>query len=113
MLSTFGMLSANWAIRPIAEQINLAASQAWFVPGSQLKALWREIIEQLTVARVTAHPKGSRKAVHEPAPAYPDKELSSSLMFTTNWPAASTNATAWNSLPLILKCIRKPVKCQS
>jgi len=59
-----------------ADQINLAASQAWFVPGSQLKALRREIIEQLTAARVTAHPKGSRKAVREPAPVYPDKELS-------------------------------------
>ncbi|MCC6916011.1 U32 family peptidase [Nitrosomonas sp.] len=58
-----------------AEQINLAASQAWFVPGSQLKALRREIIEQLTAARVAAHSKGGRKAVHEPAPVYPDREL--------------------------------------
>lgn len=45
------------------------------MPGSQLKALLREIIEQLTVARAAAHPKGSRKAVREPAPVYPDKEL--------------------------------------
>ncbi len=58
-----------------AEQISFAASGDWFVPGSQLKALRREVIEQLTAARVAAHPKGSRKAICEPAPVYPDKEL--------------------------------------
>lgn len=59
-----------------AEQISLAASEDWFVPGSQLKALRREIIGQLTAARVAAHPRGSRKAACEPAPVYPDKKLS-------------------------------------
>lgn len=58
-----------------AEQITLVASENRFIPGSQLKALRRTIIEQLTTIRVAAHPKGSRKAVHEPAPVYPDKEL--------------------------------------
>lgn len=58
-----------------AEQITLVASENRFIPGSQLKALRRTIIEQLTTTRVAAHPKGSRKAVHEPAPIYPDKEL--------------------------------------
>lgn len=58
-----------------AGQISLIASEDWFVPGSQLKALRREIIEQLAVARAAAYPKGSRKAVHEPAPVYPDREL--------------------------------------
>lgn len=58
-----------------AEQITLVASENRFIPGSQLKALRRAIIEQLTTTRVAAHPKGSRKAVHEPAPVYPDKEL--------------------------------------
>lgn len=58
-----------------AEQITLVASENRFIPGSQLKALRRTIIGQLTTTRVAAHPKGSRKAVHEPAPVYPDKEL--------------------------------------
>lgn len=58
-----------------ADQINLTASHAWFIPGSQLKVLRRELIEQLTTARLIAHPKGSRKAAHEPKPIYPDKEL--------------------------------------
>ncbi|WP_051298477.1 peptidase U32 family protein [Marinobacterium litorale] len=49
---------------------------ARFIPGSQLKALRREMIEQLSEARLKAHPRGMRKAVSDPAPVYPDTQLS-------------------------------------
>lgn len=49
---------------------------AWFIPGSQLKNLRRDAIDALTAARVAKHPRGSRKAVSEPAPVYPDSQLS-------------------------------------
>lgn len=49
---------------------------AWFIPGSQLKTLRRELIEQLSNERMAAHPRGARKAVSEPAPVYPDTQLS-------------------------------------
>ena len=58
-----------------AHKINVQAEQAWFVPNSQLKALRREAIEALTLARVVAHPKGFRKPVSDPPPVYPDSHL--------------------------------------
>ncbi|KTS94262.1 protease [Pseudomonas oryzihabitans] len=54
----------------------LDAPQAFFVPNSQLKALRREAIEQLTAARIAAHPRGSRKAETTPPPVYPEAHLS-------------------------------------
>ncbi|MGG2396751.1 U32 family peptidase [Pseudomonas sp. SH1-B] len=59
-----------------AQGVSLDAPQAFFVPNSQLKALRREAIEQLTEARIAAHPRGSRKAETDPAPVYPDSHLS-------------------------------------
>ncbi len=59
-----------------AEKIELDAPQAFFIPNSQLKALRREAIEALTVARVAAHPHGYRKAVSVPPPVYPEAHLS-------------------------------------
>ncbi len=71
-----------------AEQININSddnsadnnsadgkNSAWFIPGSQLKNLRRDAIEQLTAARIAQYPRGSRKAVSEPAPVYPDSQL--------------------------------------
>ena len=52
------------------------SGDAWFIPGSQLKSLRRDLIEQLSNARMAAHPRGARKAVSEPAPVYPDSQLS-------------------------------------
>ncbi|NWL76637.1 collagenase-like protease [Pseudomonas taiwanensis] len=59
-----------------AQNIELDAPQAYFIPASQLKALRREAIEALTAARVAAHPHGSRKAVSVPPPVYPEAHLS-------------------------------------
>jgi len=59
-----------------ATDIQLDAPQAFFIPNSQLKALRREVIEALTVARVAAHPRGGRKAETTPPPVYPDAHLS-------------------------------------
>ncbi|MBU1282098.1 MAG: U32 family peptidase [Gammaproteobacteria bacterium] len=59
-----------------AQGVTLDAPQAFFVPNSQLKALRREAIDQLTEARVTAHPRGGRKAETDPAPVYPEAHLS-------------------------------------
>lgn len=59
-----------------AASVTLQAEQAWFVPGSQLKALRRQAIAALESARVAAHPRGQRKAVSTPAPVYPDTQLS-------------------------------------
>jgi putative protease len=59
-----------------ALDVALDAPQAFFVPNSQLKALRREAIEQLTEARVAAHPRGSRKAETSPPPVYPESHLS-------------------------------------
>jgi len=56
--------------------VTLDAPQAFFVPNSQLKALRREAIEQLTTARIAAHPRGSRKAETSPPPVYPESHLS-------------------------------------
>lgn len=59
-----------------ALDVTLDAPQAFFVPNSQLKALRREAIEQLTTARVAAHPRDSRKAESCPPPVYPESHLS-------------------------------------
>ncbi|KTT66086.1 protease [Pseudomonas oryzihabitans] len=59
-----------------ALDVSLDAPQAFFVPNSQLKALRREAIEQLTAARIAAHPRGRRKAETSPPPVYPEAHLS-------------------------------------
>nr|BFD41969.1 U32 family peptidase [Pseudomonas sp. FFPRI_1] len=59
-----------------ATDIKLDAPQAYFIPNSQLKALRREAIEALDAARITAHPRGSRKAESNPPPVYPESHLS-------------------------------------
>jgi len=59
-----------------ATAIELIAPEAFFIPNSQLKALRREVIEALTVARLLAHPRGHRKAETTPPPVYPESHLS-------------------------------------
>lgn len=59
-----------------ALDVTLDAPQAFFVPNSHLKALRREAIEQLTAARIAAHPRGRRKAETSPPPVYPESHLS-------------------------------------
>lgn len=59
-----------------ATAIELDAPQAFFIPNSQLKALRREVIDALTVARLLAHPRGHRKAETTPPPVYPESHLS-------------------------------------
>jgi len=58
-----------------AQDVQIDAPQALFVPNSQLKALRREAIEALTAARLAAHPRGSRKPVSVPPPVYPESHL--------------------------------------
>ena len=59
-----------------AQDVELDAPQAFFVPNSQLKNLRREAIEALTEARIAAHPRGGRKAESTPPPVYPESHLS-------------------------------------
>lgn len=59
-----------------AEQIRVDGGPVPFVPNSQLKALRRELIEQLSQARIAAFPHGSRKPVSVPPPVYPQSHLS-------------------------------------
>jgi putative protease len=59
-----------------AEEVDVEAPQAFFIPNSQLKALRREAIEALTEAREAIRPLGSRKAVSVPPPVYPQAHLS-------------------------------------
>ncbi|WP_455231752.1 peptidase U32 family protein [Geopseudomonas aromaticivorans] len=58
-----------------AQDVQIDAPQALFVPNSQLKALRRDAIDALTAARVVAHPRGSRKPVSVPPPVYPESHL--------------------------------------
>lgn len=59
-----------------AQAVEIEASEAFFLPNSQLKALRREAIEALSAARLAHHPRGQRQAVSVPAPVYPEAHLS-------------------------------------
>jgi len=59
-----------------AEEVEVDAPQAFFIPNSQLKALRREAIEALTEAREAIRPLCRRKAVSVPPPVYPESHLS-------------------------------------
>ena len=58
-----------------AQDVQIDAPQALFVPNSQLKALRRESIDALTSARIAAHPRSGRKPVSVPPPVYPESHL--------------------------------------
>lgn len=59
-----------------AEQVEVQAQARLFVQASRMKELRRQAIALLDKAREQARPKGSRKAVSEPPPLYPDSQLS-------------------------------------
>ncbi|MGE4406354.1 peptidase U32 family protein [Pseudomonas sp.] len=59
-----------------AEELEIDAPQAFFIPNSQLKALRREAIEALSTAREAMRPRGARKPVSVPPPVYPEAHLS-------------------------------------
>ena len=56
--------------------VTIDADQPYFIPGSQLKALRREAVEAMTAARLAARPLAGRKAESDPAPVYPEAQLS-------------------------------------
>lgn len=59
-----------------AEEAEIDAPQVFFIPNSQLKALRREAIDALNVAREAMRPRGGRKPVSAPPPVYPESHLS-------------------------------------
>lgn len=59
-----------------ATDIRISGGPVPFLPGSRLKALRRELVEQLDAARVAAFPHGFRKPVAVPPPVYPQSHLS-------------------------------------
>lgn len=60
----------------VAKTIELAISQAWFVPASLVNGLRRDAIAQLQQARDTAYQRPPRRAAAEPAALYPEDTLS-------------------------------------
>ena len=58
-----------------AERVEIDGAFVPFVPNSQLKALRRDLIEQLSEARIAAFPHGHRKPVSVPPPVYPQSHL--------------------------------------
>lgn len=60
----------------VAKTIELAISQAWFVPASLINGLRRDAIAQLQQARDTAYQRPPRRAAAEPAALYPEDTLS-------------------------------------
>jgi len=59
-----------------ATRIDVALSQAWFLPASAVNALRREGIEALEAARTAAYRRPPRAAAVEPPAHYPEAELS-------------------------------------
>ncbi len=59
-----------------ARQINLALSQAWFLPASAINGLRREAVEQLDAARAVAYQRPARRTPEANPPPYPESALS-------------------------------------
>jgi len=59
-----------------ATHIDVALSQAWFLPASAVNALRRKGIEALEAARTAAYRRPPRAAAAEPPAQYPESELS-------------------------------------
>ena len=58
-----------------ARHIAINLPGALFVPNSMLNAFRRDTVEMLDEARLASYQRGSRKAVSDPAPVYPDTHL--------------------------------------
>ncbi len=69
------LLGKLGATRYHAQEVSIEGA-ALFVPNSQLKALRNQVIDDLTEARLAAHPRGGRKPVSVPPPVYPEAHLS-------------------------------------
>ncbi|GAB3452857.1 23S rRNA 5-hydroxycytidine C2501 synthase [Massilia terrae] len=59
-----------------AESVELALPRPWFVPSSTINALRRDAVAAHEAARLAAWQRPERKAPAEPAPAYPENQLS-------------------------------------
>ena len=59
-----------------AADIELATTQAWFIPASSLNALRRSAVDALDAARHAAYRRPERTAALEPPAAYPEDALS-------------------------------------
>lgn len=57
------------------QAVDFSQPAAWFIPARLVKNLRREALEQLTQARRASYQQGKRKPSSEPAPIYPQKEL--------------------------------------
>lgn len=55
-------------------EVNL--TEIFFIPSSQLNQLRRDIIDKLTLERLTHYQRKLRKSQTEPAPIYPEEQLS-------------------------------------
>ncbi len=58
-----------------ARHIDINLPGALFVPNSVLNSFRRETVDMLDEARLANYQRGSRKAVSDPAPVYPDTHL--------------------------------------
>jgi putative protease len=59
-----------------AESVELKLSQAWFVPSAAINALRRDAVAAHEAARLAAWQRPQRKAPADPAPVYPETQLS-------------------------------------
>jgi putative protease len=59
-----------------AESVELKLSQPWFVPSSAINALRRDAVAAHEAARLAAWQRPERKAPADPAPVYPETQLS-------------------------------------
>jgi 23S rRNA 5-hydroxycytidine C2501 synthase len=59
-----------------AESVELQLSQPWFVPSSAINALRRDAVAAHEAARLAAWERPQRKAPADPAPVYPETQLS-------------------------------------
>ncbi len=60
----------------IARDIQLNTTQTWFIPGSIVKALRRDAVEQLILTRELGYARPARRPAAEPLATYPDDTLS-------------------------------------
>lgn len=58
-----------------ARKVDLNLPAALFIPNSQLNQLRRDVIDELTEARLQQYQRGMRKPVTVPAPVYPEEHL--------------------------------------
>ena len=56
--------------------LNVNLTEIFFIPSSQLNQLRRDIIDKLTLERLTHYQRKLRKPQTEPAPIYPEEHLS-------------------------------------